>query len=248
VDLKAVQQRLGVRYIVEGSVRRSGRRLRVSAQLIDATTETHLWAEHYDRDMRDVFAVQDEVARTIATTLEGRIAANGVEQIKRKPTKDWRAYDYFLRGRDRDAHFDHIGAEFFYARAAELDPNYIEAHAFQAIALTVQYWLTQRSETLRRAEACAKMALSLDDHNAWSHEAMGYVAQNQRKFDLADMHYDRAVSLNPNDVHIAAARANWLVRTGRPSEALQIVDAAIRRDPFPPTWVWDVRCLPSQAI
>ncbi len=241
VDMGAVRRQLGVRYIVEGSVRRSGDRLRVTAQLIDATTETHLWAERYDRDMQDIFAVQDEVARTIATTLEGRVIASGAEQVKRKPTKDWVAYDYFLKGRERDAFYDLVGAEFFFARAAELDPGYVHAHAWRATALTVQYWLNQQPKMLRHAEASAQVALSLDDHDAWSHQAMGYVALHQRRFDLAGMHFERAVSLNPNDVLTAGDRANWLARTGRPDEALRILDAAMRRDPFPAMYFWDFR-------
>ena len=129
----------------------------------------------------------------------------------------------------------------FFARAAELDPGYAHAHAWRAIALTVQYWVDQQPEALRQAEACARMALSLDDHDALSHDAMGYVGVHQRKFDLAGVHSGRAVGLNPNDVMIAGHRANWLVRVGRPDEALQSLDAAMRRDPYPPTWIWDIR-------
>jgi TolB-like protein/class 3 adenylate cyclase len=241
IDMGTVRRKLGVRYIVEGSVRRFDGRLRVTAQLIDAATETHLWAERYDRDMQDVFAVQDEVARTIAATLEGRVAASGTERAKRKPTRELAAYDYFLQGRERDACFDLAGAESFYARAIELDPGYVHAHALRAQALVVQYWLDQQPEKLKRAEAGARTALSLDDHDAASHDAMGYVAMHQRKFDLAGIHFDRAVSLNPNDVYIAADRANWLVRVGRLAEALQILEAAMQRDPFSPTWFWEVR-------
>ena len=97
------------------------------------------------------------------------------------------------------------------------------------------------TERLRRAEVCARTALSLDDHFGTSHEAMGYVALYQRKFDLAGMHLNRAVSLNPNDVSIAGARTDWLIRTGRPEEALQGLAAAMRRDPFSPTWLWEFR-------
>jgi TolB-like protein/DNA-binding SARP family transcriptional activator len=239
VDLDAVRQKLAVRYIVEGSVRRSGNRLRVTAQLIDATTEARIWAERYDRDLQDVFAVQDEIARTIATTMEGRVAASGIERAKRKPTVELAAYDCFLRGREREAYFDLAGAETFYARAAELDPGYVQAHACRAIALTVLYWLDQDPEHLRKAEACARTALALDDHDGTSHEAMGYLSVHQRKFELAGTHLNRAVSLNPNDVSIVGDRANWLTRTGRAAEALQSLEETMRRDPFSPTWIWD---------
>jgi TolB-like protein/Flp pilus assembly protein TadD len=242
VDMGAVRRRLGVRYIVEGSVRRAESRLRVTVQLIDAATETHLWAERYDRDMRDIFAVQDEVARTIAATLEGRVAASGIERAKRKPTGELAAYDCFLRGRERDAYIDHAGAESFFARAVELDPGYVHAHAYRAIQLVLQYWVDQQPKKLQRAEACARTALSLDDQDGVSHQAMGYVALYQRKFDLAAMHFDRAASLNPNDVYIAGDRANCLIRIGRPVEGLQGLEAAMQRDPFAPTWLWVARC------
>jgi tetratricopeptide (TPR) repeat protein len=101
--------------------------------------------------------------------------------------------------------------------------------------------MDQEPDQLRRAEACARAALSLDDHDGISHEAMGYVALHQRNFDLAGIHLDRAVSLNPNNVTSQATGANWLARTGRPEEALQTLEAAMRRDPFAPTWLWEFR-------
>jgi TolB-like protein len=241
VDLDAARHKLNVRYIVEGSVRRAGGRLRVTAQLVDAATRAHLWAERYYREVEDVFAVQEEIARTIAATLEGRVAASDIERTKRKPTRDLVAYDYFLRGRERDAYFDHGAAEKFFARAAELDPGYVHAHAYRAMALVVLYWLEQDPERLRRAEACARTALSLDDHDGTSHEAMGYVALHQRKFELAGIHLERAAKLNPTDVPIAADRVNWLISTGRLEEALQSLEAAMHRDPFSPTWLWEFR-------
>jgi len=230
-----------VRYVVEGSVRRTGQRVRVSAQLIEAATGRHVWAERYDRDMQDIFAVQDEVARTIATTLEGRVAASGAEQVRRKPTKDWKAYDYVLRGRECDARYDHHGGEPLFARAAELDPSYAEAHARRAVALVVIYWMERRPELLREAEVCAREALSLDENDAKSQEAMAYVFCHQRKFELSGVHFDRAIALNPNDVVVAMDRANFLSRTGRAEEALQALEAAMRREPFPHTWFWEVR-------
>lgn len=240
-ELDTMRRRLAVRYVVEGSVRRAGRRLRVTAQLIDGVTTAHLWAERYDRDIEDVFALQEEIARTIATTLEGRVAASGIAAAKRKPTRELAAYDCFLRGRERDAYFDLAGAEVFYAQATALDPSYVHAHAQRALALTVLYWLHQDPEMLRKGESSARTALALDDHDGMSHEAMGYVALHQRRFELAGIHFERAVSLNPNDIYIAADHANWLTRTGRPADALQRLDQAMRRDPFSPTWLWEMR-------
>jgi TolB-like protein len=145
VDIAAVRRALGVRYVVEGSVRKAGDRVRVTAQLIDALTQSHLWAERYDRDIRDIFAVQDEVARAIAATLEGRILASGAEQVRRKPTKDWVAYDYFLQGRDADYRYDVTGSIASFERAVELDPEYVHAHAWLATHLCLRYILDERA-------------------------------------------------------------------------------------------------------
>jgi adenylate cyclase len=241
IDIQKVCRQLGARYVVEGSVRRVGSQLRITAQLIEAASESHLWAERYDRDMRDVFAIQDEVTRTIAVTLEGRVAASGAEQAKRKPTTDWRAYDCILQGLEREDRFDHVNADLFYVRATELDPGYARAHAHRAVTQTVLYWLYQKPEQLREAQASAERALSLDEHDPMCHEAMAYLCMHRRQFDQAGQHYDRAVALNPNEFPIVVDHANWLVRTGRPAEALQVLDAAMRLEPFPATWVWDIR-------
>jgi adenylate cyclase len=238
-----VRHKLGVRYIVEGSIRKIGASLRVSAQLIDAETEGHLWAERYDRRTDDIFAVQTEVAAAIAATLEGRIAAHGAEFVRRKPTADWHAYDNFLRGRELAYFNKSVEAEPYFARAVALDPNYVHAHAWRSIALTVTYTLDgQRNPSIiDAATRSAQRALELDDTDAWAHEAMAYARLRQRQLRLAGLHFDRAFSLNPNDVNIAANRANWLNFAGRSEEALECLDLAMQRDPFPPTWVWEVR-------
>jgi hypothetical protein len=101
-------------------------------------------------------------------------------------------------------------------------------------------WIKSRSN-FRRAEAGARTALSLDDHDAARHKAMGYVCQHHRKSDLAEMHFNRVMSLNPNDVYIAVDRANWLVRVDKPAEALQGLEAAMQHDPSSPTWLWEIR-------
>jgi TolB-like protein/class 3 adenylate cyclase len=241
LDVRHIGRDLGVGFVVEGSVRRSGQQLRITAQLIDANSGDHVWAERYARDLQDVFAVQDEVARTIAATLEGRVAASAVEKSKRKPTKDLQAYDYLLQGRERDHVYDMNAAEAYFGQAVALDPNYAQAHAFRAIALAVMHWGSSDFELLHRADASAQKALSIDPHDPLSHQAAGYIALCQRKFDLAGTHLNRAAKLNPNDAMIAADQANWLVRTGKPQEALTVLDAAMQRDPYPAAWMWEMR-------
>ncbi len=243
IDIAAVRRKLGVRFVVEGSIRKTGSRLRIAAQLIDAASESHLWAERYDRDVEDVFSVQDEIARAVAATVEGRIAAAGAEQLRRKPTTDWAAYDYFLQGRELVNRYQMAEAERFLAQATDLDPAYVHAHAWRAIALTARYLSDGLPETLDQALAAAERALALDDNDAWSHQAMGYVSLRRGRLDLAGLHIERALALNPNDVNIIGDRANWLMYAGRLDEALQSLDAALQRDPYPPSWVWEVRGL-----
>lgn len=243
VDLAVVRQKLGVQYLVEGSVRKIGANIRVSAQLIDAESEGHLWAERYDRPAEEIFGVQDEVASAIAATLEGRIAASGAEFARKKPTKDWRAYDHFLQGRELMHRYRSIEAERCFDLAIALDPDYVHAHAWRSMALTSKYVIEGQRESPALAEgfAGAQRALALDDADAWSHQAMGYALLWRGQSDLAGTHFDRAISLNPNDVNIACDRANWLLRADRVDEALRSLDSAFQRDPFPPTWAWEIR-------
>ena len=131
IDIPAVRRKLGVRYVLEGSVRASADRLRITAQLIDATSEVHIWADRFDRKLEDIFDVQEEIARTVAATVEGRVSAAGIEQLRRKPTADWVAYDYFLQGRDLVNRSRMAEGEEMLAKAVKLDPTYAHAHAFR---------------------------------------------------------------------------------------------------------------------
>ncbi|HEY6630954.1 MAG TPA: BTAD domain-containing putative transcriptional regulator [Rhizobiaceae bacterium] len=241
VDVAEVRAALGVRYVVEGSVRKAGDRIRVSAQLIDSLDRCQVWAERYDRGNQDIFAVQDELARAVVATVEGRVAARGAEQVRKKPTADWAAYDFFLKGRELSYSYQQLEAESLFGRATELDPGYAQAHAWRAIAQGVAYLHDGQQATLDAALASARMALALDDNDARCHYAMAYIALRRGEYDLAGHHHDRANTLNPSDPDIAAGRANWLMHVGRLDEALATLDSAIERDPFPATWHWDVR-------
>lgn len=241
IDIAAVRRKLGVAYVLEGSVRTSANRLRITAQLIDAASEAHIWADRFDRGLEDIFDIQDEIARTVAATVEGRVSAAGIEQLRRKPTADWVAYDYFLQGRDLVNRSRMAEGERMLAEAVKLDPTYAHAHAFRAIALAGDYWAYRDPERLDQALACAQRALALDDDDAWCHQAMGYVQLERHRLDLAGPHFERAIRLNANDTGIAGERANWLVYAGRAEEAVESIDHAMQRDPHPPSWVWGVR-------
>jgi adenylate cyclase len=240
-DLGRIGRELGVQYVVEGSIRTAGGRVRVTAGVVDVTTKTQLWTEHYDREMQDIFVVQDEVAQAIAATVEGRVAASGAQRSRRKPTHDLAAYDYFLQGRESLERYDADAAVPLLRRAIECDPGFARAYAWLSFATVVIYNTDLRPETLRDALMLARTAMSLDDSDAWSHRAIGVTYLLSREFELAGLHLGRAVELNPVDVRMTSMRAFWLAYSGRVDDALRSLDADLRRDPFPPKWFWAIR-------
>jgi hypothetical protein len=146
-----------------------------------------------------------------------------------------------MSGDPRAYRYKPIEADPFFARAIELDPGYAQAYARRSMALVGRYWHDRRAETMQQAVDHAQKALSLDDGDALNHVAMGYVLAHGGQLDLAGPHFDRAIALNPNDVRVASMRAWWLNRMGQADEALEGLDIAMRRDPFPPNWFWEVR-------
>lgn len=241
VEVKEAGRKLGARYVLQGSVRKAGTRFRISAQLIEVASGNHLWAERYDNDIEDIFVVQDEVVSTIVATLIGRLALAGAEQSRRKPPQRWAAHDYFLQGRERTIRFDAEAAVPLLRRAVELDPAYAQAYALLAEAMYVLYSVHGRREDLDEGLEAAQKAVELDGLDSVSHRAAGLIRSMMRQYDLAGIHFNRAVSLNHNDVYASMLRGLWLAFVGRGEEALRNLDADLRRDPFPPSWYWGCR-------
>src|SRR5262249_32187600 len=201
----------GVQYVVEGSIRRAGSRVRVTVQLIDAGTGNHVWAERYDREIDDIFLVQDEIARRIATSLVPRIYAEGIDLAKRKPPRDMRAYDYHLRAKSvfespRDG-ADLKQARDYCDRAIEIDPSYARAHAQKAFSyiLGIELMATDDVEEWRqRSRECAETAVGLDPMDGFCHWALGEAALLAKEYDRALDHMARALAINPNDADVLA--------------------------------------------
>ncbi|GAG94177.1 unnamed protein product, partial [marine sediment metagenome] len=238
VDIADIGQKLGVRYVVEGSVRKSGKRARITAQLIDATTGSHVWGDRYDRELEDIFAVQDEVVRIIASTLVGRVAHAHRDHTQRKPTINLDAYDWFVQGRE---HFyngtpeDNKKACVMFEKAISLDPGYAGAHALLAETYA-RDWLTFWNEPLETsfdlAWENAKKSLTLDDTDSQAHTALGVICQYRGDHDQAYFHLDKALSLNPNDTHALFYMARLDMVSGNPEQALERVIQARRNNPF----------------
>ena len=236
VDIKDAARKLGVRYVVEGSVRKAGSRVRITAQLIDASVGGHIWADRYDRELEDIFEVQDDVVRAIVTVLPGRIADANIEQARRKPTENLSALDYLLRGnylalRLADNHDDAIAA---YTKAIELDPECAAAYAGIAFMEVRKIWdlSTSDDDPIGRAYGYARKALAIDDNDYRSHGVMGNVYLERGEHESARVHLKRAITLNPNSTHIMGIWALFLAYTGDREGAIETYHRSARLDPY----------------
>jgi adenylate cyclase len=243
-DVRQVGRELGVGYVLEGSIRRAGERIRISAQLIDATTGAHRWADHYDRKLDDTFAVQDEVVRTIVALLAVHVNKAETERAGAKPPAMWLAYDHYLRAAHTLAVFNSSfsKAELLQARrdlerALAIDPNYSRAHAAlsrSSMELWVRRWDDDCPWTagIEAAYQSAREALRLAPNLSDAHVALGWALSYMRQHEAAIAAFERATQLNPNstDYHFAFA----LLVAGEAAKAIQTLQAHMRLDPFYP--------------
>ncbi len=242
VDIRQVGRELGARYVLEGSVRRGGDRVRITAQLIDAETGAHRWAERYDREVRDVFAVQDEVARAIVATLAAHVNRAEIERAMLKPPAAWEAYDYYLRG--AEAFFLHSNsftkaslhdARRLFKQSLAIDPGYARAAAMLSATHIRAYiepfdgdYLSPAA--LDRAIELAEAAVRLDPRLPQARAQRGYVLIWKRQHDVAIAEFERAFALNPNFIDHRFAIA--LIYVGEPARAIEVLEANMRLDPF----------------
>ncbi len=240
VDVKQVARELGVRYVLEGSVRKGGSRVRVSAQLIDATTGNHIWAERYDRELADIFELQDEMTETIVGALEPELGVAERERAKRKPPENLDAWDRYQRGIWHIWQMtkeDSEKADKLLQSAIELDPGFGAAYAHLAylLFLVVQAgWTDDRDEALGRALEAGQRAVSLDEWDAFAHFALGRVLMMLGDFDTAISESQRAIDLNPNLALASYGLGHVLLSSGRPQEALPRFLTAVRQSPNAP--------------
>ncbi len=242
VNIRAAAHELGVTFLVEGSVRRLGSRLRITAQLVDARTGNHVWAERYDRPFDDLPALQDEVVRKIVGTLVGRMYLNEAEHLSRRPPTNPAAYDLTLRANWLKWNDPSTRAEAkrCLERAIELDPGYGLPHSLLALTLLFDYRDCAKSpEILDRAFALAKRGVELADNDSTCHVALGRLYWQRRSFDLALSHTERAIAINPANPTLKADLGSLLSRIGRAEEGLERLREAQIADPFfGPGWFW----------
>jgi TolB-like protein/Tfp pilus assembly protein PilF len=201
LDTREIGRRLGVATLLEGSVRKAGDRLRVTTQLVDASTGYHLWSERYDREMSDVFAIQEEIARSVADALQVTLGPGDSRAPGRPPSRDVRAYDYYLRGRKYYFQYRRRSAEFaleMFERAIEIDPGYARAYAGIADCAAFLFLYVKRSEANRaRAEAASRKALELDPDLAEAHASRGVALSASGQAEPARAAFETALRLDP---------------------------------------------------
>ena len=244
VNVQQVAKELGVQYVVEGSVRKVGNRVRVTVQLIDAETDRHVWAERYDRQLDDIFAIQDEVTSAIVSTLPGRVEAATRDRAVQKPTANMAAYECVLAGKTlhhRSNRADNTEALRLIERAIKLDPKYAHAHAWRACVLGQAWiygWRTDREATWNEVIGELQTALGLDDNDSDVHRILAAVNVASDDLDKAMYHQERALSLNPNDDLIVVQQGEILTWLGRPEEGIEWIAKAMRLNPYHPERFW----------
>lgn len=244
-DLAGVARTLGVQYVVEGSVRKIGNRVRIAVRLTDASSMAHIWGEHYDRELDDIFAIQDEITQMLAARLARQARTAIVSRARDRPTHDMTAYDFYLRALQLAATYDYEAvcqAEPFLRQAVKLDPRFAAAHALLSLVETLKFfWIYYDPVLLHSGLEIARTALQLDPDEAYGHLATGFAHLYLRAYRQAEISLERAVALNPNDPFILSIRALHLNYTDRPDEALVKITEAQRRDPYAVGWYEDFR-------
>jgi len=239
VDIKEWGRELGVRYVLEGSVQKAAEKVRINAQLIDAGTGSHLWAERYDRDLKALFALQDEIVQRIVATLAVKIETVERARSMRKDTENLEAYDYVLRGeeyRRERTHASNIKAAEMFTKAIELDPSYATAYVglgLRHLNLVDYGWTEFPGQALQKAYDLAQKALSLDESHAGAHALLGniYIYRGQHEHALRELR--RAIQLNPNDALSLRYLGMIMLWSGRPDDAIEAYETTLRYDPRP---------------
>jgi adenylate cyclase len=250
-DVRRIGRDLGVSYIVEGSVRKSGDRIRITAQLIEATTGNHLWSERYDRSTADVFAIQDEVAESVVARIAGQLRIAETQKSRRMRTENLSAHDCFLRGLDLwngtgpDAS---LKSAIWFRRALELDPDYAEPLTRLSISEAVQAVYKDSPDRFERGLELAKQAVALDPNNSWAHCALGVAELTSGSVADSANHFARAMQLNSNDPDQMMWCLTYHMYSGDFDTAQEMIMRAERLNPLPPPWYMVAKAITAYGL
>ncbi len=263
-DVRQVGKDLNVRYVVEGSIQRSDQNVRVAAQLIDASTGSQLWADRYDRQVESIFAIRDDITRSIAGTLggsAGKLAQAEVARLSGKNPNSFTAYDYLMRGWYEWHKFTREGnaaALDLFEQTRKIDQNYARAYVGLAWAyeMNADYdWTDDHDKTVKLELETASTAVRLDPNDYQAQWVLGYAYLYNRQYEQAMAHYLRARELNPNDADLLAEMSDLLINIGQPKQAIDQVKEAIRLNPFHEKWylyylgwTYEEAGMPKEAI
>jgi TolB-like protein/Flp pilus assembly protein TadD len=239
-DVAEIGRRLGVGYLVEGSLKRLGDRVRITVRLVDTGSRVQLWGEVYDCPLSDILAVPDVITGALVATLHGRAESSLVEQSRRKPTLA--AYECVLRGirylRGYGPDDNRRAVELF-QQAMDLDPDYALARAYRAFSDAVMHgYADAPNAVLARALALASTAVEIDDNEGRCHWILAMIHGYCGDLTGAERHYQRAIALNPNDANAIAGSGTLLAFLGRPEEGIDRIREAMRLNPYHPEWYW----------
>ena len=239
VDVKQVSRELGVRYVLEGSVRRSGRRLRINAQLVDATSGVHQWAERFDRAAGDIFAIQDEITASVAAAVEPNVLASEGIRTNSLSSLDLSAWELVARAQSdfwRLTQPDHETAIACLRKAIEQSPQYAPAHALMGFALVFAAHMgwAEKATSVPLGRRHAERAIALDDRNPWGYSASGYAAMMQRRTEEPIAAFRQAVGLNPSSAAAHGHLSHGLAFAGQSDEAIKHGQMAMRLSPVDP--------------
>jgi adenylate cyclase len=234
-DVREIGRRLGVRTLLEGSVRKSGNRLRIAVHLTDAANGYQLWAERYERELRDIFAIQDEIARSIVQALQVTLTPEESGVLRRAPTSDVHAYDYYLRGRQFFYHYSRRDIEFaieLFSKAIQLDPAFVLAQAGLADCWSFIYLYSRRTDEARlQADAYSYRAVELDPESAPAQAARAVAHSINRRDADAEQAFERAIRLDPNLFEAYYFYARHAFVCGETEKAVHLYEEAMRVRP-----------------
>ena len=242
IDVNEVGRKLGVEYILEGSVRWEDNRVRITAQLIEAESRSHIWAERYDKEPDDIFAVQDEVTRAIVATIAAQLGKTVSENAARKPTTSIKSYEYLLQANRQYYRFnpdDNIAAAQLYEKAIERDPKFSRAYAGLANTYTTDFFLgwLRTENALQNGLEYAQKALEFDSNDALARIVLAWALIGKGCWEEAELELDRVLTLKPGDADILAEAGNGFKAIGRLEVGIALLEEAIRLNPlFPDTY------------